>query len=407
MMDHEIAFTALQQALHGKRVTGVSAVLRVGEKTEPQNMAATARAAFVLSSQARADAEMSAETATAWLAERFATTSNEFGSPQYESYTAAAAAATPQGRRYFESHLALASLSLCDAATIVLWDLTGDHGRPRSHSRDNYHGGICCLPGNRRLWERGKPSDWAELNIYGPLAHWAMGRSAGWTAWDHPNLGWPMDAACPTARNGKGHDHGPTIALPTPLADRIAIIGRVPMRPSQRLDLLKLANGDIWGILNRSTHHTRGPVLISWYHAASARLMEISPAEPTSGGEWTGISAQLVGDKWETWQTSTPDKRITGTIGAAVEWHLTWDRDGCRQSGDVPEVAPPAPVPPEVAEALALFDQVSAPAGTELGDIQRNLAELMSRAQAGNLAGVSTGATSLCQLLAVAGYPVV
>ncbi len=329
--------------------------------------------------------------------------STEFGSGLYDfswSLCTYATIKTPEAIDAYTAMLAAAALCLCKAEKIELRDLRGDHRRDRNYGMANYHGPISALPGNRMIWDTSEAALYVERSIAAPLAAWALGQNWAWNAWDHATLGWAMEAAA-VGKAPNGHTHGHKVVLPPDVATLARFIDKLPMRSNQRLEILRLRGGGIFGLLSQSTFSTRGSVLLTEYVPEQKLLRQTSPAEQTGGGEWTACEASLEEDgSWAVWQKSTPSKRIEGRVGGEVEAHIIWDSEGCRLVGQEPE---PLPDPiPELDEAGATYDsalrQLGAQGYPDSADREargRTAYEVMNRIASAERSSAREGAETL------------
>ncbi len=371
--DEQIVTQAFVDALHGRSIDNVLAqVKETANKTSPQNWVTLANAALV----------HAGEIPATGFNPLVAQTSTEFGSGLYDfswSLCTYATIQTPEAVDAYTAMLAAAALCLCPAEKIELRDLYGENRRDRNYGMANYHGPISMLPGNRMIWDTSEAALYAERSIAAPLAAWAQGQQWSWQGWEHPTLGWAMEAA--VEESPDGHHHGHPVDLPTDPADLVELVNRLKMRSNQRLEILHLKGGGRFGLLSQSTFNTRGPVLVTEYLPEQKLYRQISPATQTGNGQWTNCAARLEDDgSWAVWQTGNESKRIEGRLSAEPEVHIVWDSTGCRFAGEPP---PPEQLPdpiPELAQAIALYDQVL----TQLG--QQGYADSADRETRGRTA---------------------
>ena len=349
-----IVSEAFRDALHGRPIQDLATVHETSKKTSPNNWITLARAALV----------HAGEIPASDFDPLVATTSTEFGSGLYDFSWSLCTYATIPTQPVIDAYsamLAASALCLCPAEKIELRDRAGDYRRDRNYGMAHYHGPISMLPGNRMIWDTHEAALYAERSIAAPLAAWALGQDWAWEGYDHPSMGWAMEAA--VARTPEGHEHGHKVDLPQDPAGLVRFIDKLKMRSNQRLEILQLKDGGLFGLLSRSTFNTRGSVLVTEYIPDQKLLRQTSPAEQTGGGEWTACEAKLEADgSWAVWQSGNSDKRIEGQVGE-VDVHIIWDSDGCRLVGQTPD---PLPDPiPELAEAIALYDSVLRQLGSQ------------------------------------------
>ncbi len=343
-----IVSAAFRAALHGEPIQDLGTVHEVSRYTSPNNWVTLARAALVHAHEIPASDfdPLVAQTAT------------EFGSQLYDfswSLCTYATIPTQPAIDAYSAMLAATALCLCPAEKIELQDLSGNHRRDRDYGMAHYRGPISMLPGNRMIWTPGQAMVFAERNIAGPLAAWALGQDWSWDGWDHDTLGWAMEAAYP--RQGPlGHQHGHKVDLSSNPESLVPFIDKLKMRSNQRLDLLLLPGGGLFGLLSQSTFNTRGPALVTEYVPDQKLMRLISPAQEHGNGEWTACKASLEADgSWAVWQDGNPAQRIEGQV-AKPDLHIVWDAAGCRIEGQTQSPLPETI--PELQDAGVLYDSV-------------------------------------------------
>ena len=342
--NEKVASAAFRAALRGNPIQDLAKVKEISEYTSPQNWVALARAALV----------HAGEIPATDFDPLIATTSSEFGSQLYDfswSLCTYATIPTPRAVEVYTAMLAATALCLCPAENIELRDLRGDHSRGRDFGMADYKGPISMMPGNRMIWDTSKAHLYAERNIAGPLAAWALGQDWEWkhSTPKHKTLGWAMDAAHPQPREGRRHGH--KVDLPRDPAELIPLIDKLKTRSNQRLEILLFPGGRKFALLSRSSFSTRGPALVTEYIPGQKLFRLISPSEQRGGGEWSACSARLREDRsWAVWQSGNESKRIEGQV-PEPEMHIVWDSDGCRVAG---EVQVPDPIP-EIEQAGGVF----------------------------------------------------
>ncbi len=353
--NEKIASRAFRDALHGKEIKDLEQVKRISRLEDPQNWVTLARAALVHGGHIPAsDFEPLLDT-----------TSREFGSQLYDYSWSLCTYATIKTERVIEAYtamLAAAALCLCPAEEIELQNKQDRGNRRDRQPWAGYRGPISMMPGNRMIWEPGKAHLYAERSLAGPLAAWALdGRRWDWKEWDHHALGWAMDAAYPFT-TPKGHQHGHRIELSRDPVALVRHIDKLKMRRGQRLDILLLAGGGIFGLLKQSTHNTRGSALVTEYVPDEKLFRLISPAQRGQHGEWTRCEAELKDDfRWEVREVNGSGK-IHGEV-AEPETHIIWDEEGCRIVGQAED---PLPDPiPELEPAGALYDSALSQLGSQ------------------------------------------
>lgn len=355
MGNEAIAAAAFRDGLHGRPLQDLNKVRQISKVTSPHNWATLAMAG-------RCHAEDAPWSEFDKLCQ---TTSSEVGSPLYDgtwSIATYASAPTEDAQVAYRAMLAWAALCLAPVELFQLTDLRGTWSRFRDefddkpdHSMAQYRGPISISPGNRFEWDTSEVSKHVERSLCGTLAAWAQGGTWRWDGWDHASHGWAMEAAAPAGKAPSGHTHAEPLTLPTRPEDLVALVGRLPMRGSQRYDLLLFANGRKLCVLNASTGpNTRGPALVTEFDGQKTMRIH-SPAVQTGGGSWTHCKASLDDDGWTTWQSGNASKVLNGSFGGEIEHHIVWDKNGARIMNAEPEKLP-RPVP-ETTAGLIEFDQ--------------------------------------------------
>lgn len=331
MGDEQLAIDAFVNALHDRPIQNESEIYRIAGKVDPQNHRLLARAALV----------HAGEEPASWVDELLTETSREEMSGLYDltwNIAATSTINTVECRDKYSQALAVAVL--CRARPAEKFEFVWGQGStaskvfPRTYGRTSYRGPLVASPGNRYIWNNHEVSPYWWVNLAGPLAEKALGNSWYWDGYDHPVLGWAMEAAV---------EHGHDVSLTNEPDRLVPIINKVPCRPHQRWHFIRFASGNVFGLLSMSTHETRGPVLVVEFIKRDKLIRIYSPSRQTGGGQWTACNARLDGRNWAVWERHNSSSRIEGRIADDIVTHVVWDEGGCRMAGD----SPPSPDPPD------------------------------------------------------------
>lgn len=396
MGDESIANKAFVEALHGRPIPEIERVRSIAKKEDPQNQRVAALAALI----------HAGERQPGDLDDYIATSSREEGSPLYDFWTHCSLSTieSDAARAKYAQWLALAVLCRCPQVEYLEFHGLGSpNRRERNYSRTQYRGPIDGRCGNRAIWDSNQASWYHELNLSAPLAERALGNPISWHGYDHPVLGWAMEAAV---------KHGHPVQLRDDPEFLVSMANTVPMRSGRQpyFEIVRFADGGLFTLLSANTHRTRGPVMATQYVPAQRLLKVYSPAEQTGGGEWTDCMAGMASHtqllEWTAWQRNNPAISIGSNIpNENIEYHVIWDQDGCRFLGDTPPVEKlPDPVP-ETAQGLASFDAAGRKIAAQGEEVQgperdtrlRTAAEVMRRITEDTIESAAAGAETLAR----------
>ncbi len=235
-------------------------------------------------------------------------------------------------------------------------------------------GSISMLPGQRMRWKPDKEFVGRELSILPAYARTAAGEAPRWRSL-HRLSAWAHEISRAHVPRFEGSIIGHLDALPLGSGRRVHFI---------RTDVARA-----W-IVEDTHRQTRGPTVLTVWHAGSRTLETYSPSTQIPGGAGTWYGAKTVLDGLR-WTSRTPKQEISGVIqGGRIISHLVWDGTGAREvvGPGSPPPGPPAgdPIadPGLIGAAMVLVDQaareVEAAGGVRRGAEMRRQAELLRRA---------------------------
>ncbi len=320
MGDEQDAISGFKRALGGKKIpkSTLKTVRRLAKAKQPYNKRMMSRCALV----------HTGEMKVSDLEGDLASTSTEVGSGLYESWSYAAISTLRSDAAKTAYTSWLAAHALCRCAKVERIEFLGLDStkvrRERSYGMAGYRGPISGMPGNRFIWKTNKAALYHERSLAGPLSERARGNKRPWQGYDHKALGWAMRAAV---------DRGLKVRLPADSLALAELVGMLPMRKNQRMEIVRFKDDGLFALLTQSTHHTRGPVMACRYLPAKRLLQVISPSKQTGGGEWAACNGRIQDEQWKVWRRSNKKKKIAGALPENVRTHFIWDADGCRLAG--------------------------------------------------------------------------
>ncbi len=245
----------------------------------------------------------------------------------------------------------------------------------------SYQGPLSILPGPRYIWDwpsRRPSAPEIERGLANPILQYAINAPGRrWNQWRHSTLGWSMEALF--GRGGSRYAQAPgklsdpesgaflesfSKAAARPLVDRLKAY---PLGSGRGVEWRFYADGSRAISRTRSTHHTRGPCLVTVYDPSKREVLCATASKPRAGGEWWAASASMDDRQWRC--TLTADgHEISGPLpSATLLYSILWDEEGCRIVGDNDDDddndEPGDTVDARVIQALLLFDQVAQSSG--------------------------------------------
>ncbi len=284
----------------------------------------------------------------------------------------------------------------------------------------SYKGPLSILPGPRYIWDwpsRRPSAPEIERGLINPILQYAINASGRkWNQWKHDTLGWPMEALFGIGGSRYGKAQGPlkdpesgaflesfSKAAARPLVERL---NAYPLRPERGVEWRFYAGGSRAISRWRSTHHTRGPCLVTVYSAGKREVLCATASKPRAGGEWWAASASLGDTQWRC-KLTADGHEISGPLPSGkLLYSIVWDKSGCRIVGDEvdddhdDDDHQPRPQDARVTQALGLFSQVAVGSGDPwVKQGIQTAAEVMRRITVKEKAGAIRGSRSLTRVL--------